>query len=58
MEKRLALEKLLVEKLKAETQEKFAIMNETGNNYKMKGKINSVRLPRLELKKFDGNILK
>ena len=58
MEKRLALEKLLAEKLKAETQEKFAIMNETGNNYKMKGKINSVRLPRLELKKFDGNILK
>ena len=57
MEKRLTLEKLPVEKLKAETQEKFAIMNETGNNYKMKGKINSVR-PRLELKKFDGNILK
>ena len=58
MEKRLTLEKLPVEKLKAETQEKFSIMNETGNNYKMKGKINSVRLSRLELKKFDGNILK
>ena len=58
MEKRLTLEKLPVEKLNAETQEKFAIMNETGNNYKMKGKINSVRLPRLELKKFDGSILK
>ena len=58
MEKRLTLEKLPVEKLKAETQEKFSIMNETGNNYKMKGKINSVILRRLELKKFDGNILK
>ena len=58
MEKRLTLEKLPVEKLKAETQEKFSIMNETGNNYKMKGKINSVILRRLELKKFDWNILK
>ena len=43
--------------MKVETQEKIAIMNEAGNDYKMKGKINSVRLPRSELKKFDGNIL-
>ena len=58
MEEKLAMEKLTVEKMKVETQEKVAIMNETGNDYKMKGKINSVRLPRLELKKFDGNMLK
>ena len=37
---------------------KTAIMNETGNDKKVKGKVTSVRLPRLELKKFDGNILK
>ena len=58
MEERLTLEKLTVEKMKVETEEKIAIMNETGNDYKMRGKINSLRLPRLELKKFDGNILK
>ena len=57
VEERLKLEKLTVEKMKVETHEKFAIMNEADNDYKMKGKINSVRLPRLELKKFDGNIL-
>ena len=33
-------------------------MNETGNDYNMKDKISSVKLPSLELKKFDGNILK
>ena len=33
-------------------------MNETDNDNKMKGKVNSIRLPRLELRKFDGNILK
>ena len=56
MEVRLTMEKLTVEKMKVETQEKIVIMNETGNDYKMKGKIISARLPRLELKKFDGNI--
>ena len=44
--------------MKVETEEKIAIMNETGNDYKMRGNIISVRLPRLELKKFDGSILK
>ena len=39
-------------------QEKIAIVNETGNDNKIKGKANSVRLPRLELRTFDGNILK
>ena len=57
MEK-LSMEKLTVEKMKVETQEKIAIMNETINDNKMKGKVNSVRLPRLKLRKFDGNILK
>ena len=33
-------------------------MNETDNDNKMKGKVNSIRLSRLELRKFDGNILK
>ena len=58
MEERLTIEKLTVERMKVETQEKIAIMNETDNHNKMKGKLNSVRLPRLELRKFDGNILK
>ena len=58
MEERLTIEKLTVERMKVETQEKIAIMNETDNHNKMKGKVNSVRLPRLELRKFDGNILK
>ena len=58
MEEGLTLEKLTVEKLQVETQEKIVIINETGNDYKMKGKSNSVRLPRLGLKKFNGNILK
>ena len=43
VEERLKLEKLTVEKMKVETHEKIAIMNEA--------------VPRLELKKFDGNIL-
>ena len=51
------MEKLTVEKIKVETQEKIAIMNETIND-KIKDKVNSVRLPRLKLRKFDGNILK
>ena len=42
--------------MKVETQEKIAIKNETSNDNKMKGKVHSVRLPRLELKKFDANI--
>ena len=33
-------------------------MSETDNDNKMKGKVNSIRLLRLELRKFDGNILK
>ena len=53
MEERLTMEKLTVEKMKVEIH---AIMNETGNDYKVNGKINSVRLLSLELKKFDGNI--
>ena len=57
MEK-LSMEILTLEKMKVETQEKIAIMNETINDNKMKGKVNSVRLPRLKLRKFDGNILK
>ena len=56
MEERLTMEKLTVEKVKVETQEKIAIVNESSND-KMKGKVNSIRLPRLELRKFDGNIL-
>lgn len=52
------MEKHTVEKMKVETQEKIAIMNEIDNDTKMKGKVNSTRLPRLELKKFDGNIPK
>ena len=52
-EEKLTLENLSMEKIKVETEEKIAIMNETGNNYK----IISARLPTLELKKFDGNIL-
>ena len=39
-------------------EEKIGIVNETVNDCKMRGKINSVRLPRLELKKFDEDILK
>ena len=58
MEERLRIKKLTVEKIKVETQEKITIMNETSNHNKMKGKVNSIRLPRLELRKFDGNILK
>ena len=58
VEERLKLEKLTVEKMKVETHEKIAIMNEAGNYYKMKGKINSVRLPRLKLKNFDGKEFK
>ena len=46
-------ERLTMEKMKVEIH---AIMNETGNDYKMNGKINSVRLLSLELKIFDGNI--
>ena len=57
MEERLNLEKLTVEEIKVQTQEKIAIMNETANDNKMKGKINSVSLPRLKLKKFGRNIL-
>ena len=45
MEERLTMEKLTVEKMKVETQEKIAIMNETGNDNKMKGKVKSLRLP-------------
>ena len=41
--------------MKVETEEKIAIMNETGNDYKMRGNIISVRLPRLELKKSGKN---
>ena len=52
------MEKHTVEKMKVETQEKIAIMNEIDNDTKMKGKVNSTRLPRLELNKFDGNIPK
>ena len=58
MDERLPMEKLTVEKMKVEMQEKIAIVNETGNDNKIKGKANSVRLPRLELRAFDGNILK
>ena len=58
IKERLTMEKLTVEKMKVETQEKIDIMNETSNDNKMKSKINSIRLPRLELRKFDGNILK
>ena len=58
MEERLTLENFTVEKMKAETQEKLAIMIETGDYYKMKGKINSVRLPRLKLKNVDGKEFK
>ena len=58
MEESLTMEKLTVEKVKVETQEKIATMKETGIGNKMKGKVNSVRLPKLELKNFDGNILK
>ena len=45
MEERLTMEKLTVEKMKVERQEKIAIMNETDNDNKMKGKVNSLRLP-------------
>ena len=58
IKERLTMEKLTVEKIKVETQEKIDIMNETSNDNKMKSKINLIRLPRLELRKFDGNILK
>ena len=58
MEERLTMEKLSVEKMNVEMQEKIAIMNEAGNDKLVKGKVTSVRLPRLELKKFHGNILK
>ena len=57
MEERLTMEKLTEEKMQVETLEKIAIRNETGTDNKMKCKVNSIRLPRLELKKFDGNIL-
>ena len=39
MEERLKMEKLTLENIKVEMHEKIAIMNETGNNYKMKGKL-------------------
>ena len=58
IKERLTMEKLTVQRVKVETQGKIAIMNETGIDNKMKGKVNSVRLPKLELKKFHGNILK
>ena len=32
MEERLTLKKLTIEKMKVETEEKIAIMNETGND--------------------------
>ena len=39
MEERLKMEKLTLENIKVEMHEKIAIMSETGNNYKMKGKL-------------------
>lgn len=55
MEEILAMEKVTVEKIKVETQENIVIRNDTGNGNKMKGKANSVSLPKLKLREFIGN---
>ena len=39
IEERLKMEKLTLENIKVEMHGKIAIMNETGNNYKLKVKL-------------------
>ena len=50
LEERITVEKLQVEKKKVKAEEKIAVMKE-------KDKL-TVKLPKLDPKKFDGNILK
>ena len=53
---KMAIGKLAAEKMKVETHDKIAIMNVTGIDYKMNGKINYARLIRLKVARIFGHI--